>query len=667
MRASPPLLLRAIVACAALAAGPALLGPALVEQARADEASRVELRQAFASAKAGTLAPEQSAALAGHPLAGWLQALALRQDLREADAGVVAARLQSLSRQPAGDWLREAWLGELARREDWPEFLRHYRGSEDAGLRCGELAARRALGRVDETWLGDARALWLSGKSLPGRCDAVFAELSGRGVLDAALRWQRFDLAVDEANAGLMRHIAQSLPAESRALAMGYAEFIEAPHARTANWPRDARSRQVISTGLARRARNDPAGTQARLAQLAPAFALDEAERGKVLAAIALWTVASYGEGSAERLAAVPAVAYDERLHEWRAREAMARGDDAAALAAIGLMPAKQREDSRWRYFEARLRERLGDRDAAHALYQQAAGSASFHGWLAADRLQQPYTLCALEPPADAGLRARLQAHAGLQRAFLLQDIGQHALALREWDAALKDMADGERRVAIALAQQQGWHDRGVFSIGGSPEDLRHYSLRFPLPYEDSLRRQSQINGLDPAWVAAQTRAESIFMAHVTSSANARGLMQVLPETGEAMARRLGKPWGGAHSLYEPHTNITLGTAYLRLMLDRYEGLPYLAIAAYNAGPAPVARWREGRAALEPDFWIETIPYKETRDYVARVMAFSVIYDWRLQGNARPLSERLLGRFAADAPRRAFACPTATPVASQGN
>ena len=132
--------------------------------------------------------------------------------------------------------------------------------------------------------------------------------------------------------------------------------------------------------------------------------------------------------------------------------------------------------------------------------------------------------------------------------------------------------------------------------------------------------------------------------------------MQVLPATGAAVSRRLGRTWRGAASLYEPETNIVLGTAYLREQLDKH-GAPYVAIAAYNAGPTPVARWQAERPALDPDFWIETISYHETRDYVPRVLAFSVLYDWRLDGQARRLSDRMRGRF--DGPRKDFRCPLA--------
>ena len=103
-------------------------------------------------------------------------------------------------------------------------------------------------------------------------------------------------------------------------------------------------------------------------------------------------------------------------------------------------------------------------------------------------------------------------------------------------------------------------------------------------------------------------------------------------------------------------TNIAIGTAYLRKVLDRYGGKPYFAIAGYNAGPTPLQRWQAQRPGMDPDFWIETISYKETRDYVARVLAFSVIYDWRLNGDAAPVSERMRG--IKGGKRKPFVCPT---------
>jgi len=482
------------------------------------------------------------------------------------------------------------------------------------------------------------------------------AQLATLGKLDDALRWRRIDLAIEQGEVGLVRFVGKDLVADA-ALALSYADYMATPVvAIPSSWSNSSRAQAVITAGLSRLAKRDPAQAQRVLDGL-PSGAINAAQRGRVAYQVALWSVASYLPNSAARLAAVPDSAYGDRLHEWRVREAISRGDDAAALIAIGKMGATQRGDSRWQYFEARLRERLGQSSASKALYVKAAQSPGFHGWLAADRLQQPYTLCALEPSKAPTIVSVVANHAGLLRAFDLFAIDRQDAAAREWSTAVKTLTDEQRRVAVQRAIAEGWFDRSVFGMGAVPDDTRHYSLRFPLHHAADIRDQSRANGLDPTWVAGQMRAESSFMPRARSAADARGLMQLLPGTGALTAKRLGLPWAGGDSLYQPETNIRLGTAYLRQMLDRFNGLPYLAIAAYNAGPSPVQRWQLARGSLEPDFFIEAMPYKETREYVARVLAFSVVYDWRLNGDATGLSERMLGRLPTDrGARRPFAC-----------
>ena len=619
---------------------------------------RPAIMEGFRLAEQGTLSLQDVARIADHPLLGWVEATAMRRQLTRATPQAVRAVLNRHDGQPAADWLRDAWLMELARRGDWTSFRADYRPSTSNEFRCADLAARLATGANDARWVADAQALWLTGTTLPATCDVPFKSLQAQGKLDAGLRWQRIELAAVQGQTGLMRFLAPGLPSADAALARDYADFIDAPHARAGGWPKTPRSADIAAEGLARLARRSPDAAQAQLATLAPALAMNESQRGKVLYQIALWTVASYLPGSSTRLEAVPAASYDERLHEWRVREAMNRRDDASALRALEAMPAAQRNDPRWQYYEARLRERQGQVDAARTLYRQSAATATFHGFLAADRLGQAhYTLCPLEPSKDNALRRRVAANPGLARALELYAMDRVSLATREWTALLKTLDDQERYLAIDYALQAGWHDRAVFTIGTDPDDLRQYRLRFPLHHENVLRRESRKNAIDPAWVAAQTRAESAFMPRARSPANALGLMQLLPSTAAMTAKRLGLPYSGPASLYDPEFNMTLGIAHLRHEVDQHGGIAYQAIAAYNAGPAPVMRWNRDRAGFDPDFWIETVTYKETRDYIARVLAFSVIYDWRLDGSAVPVTERMLGRTVATSSRRAFACP----------
>ena len=620
-------------------------------------AQRPQLRAALEAAERGDFDPAQYAVLRSHPAYGWVEYAVRMRDPTTLTSASAQDFLDRYSGQPVADLFRGQWLAELARRQDWPGYLSAWQPREGTTLRCHELNARLSTGRADAQWTADAQAIWRSsGKSLPDACDPVFTALGERGGLPPALRWERIDLAIAEAQPAVIRGIARGLPAAEAALANDYAAFLDAPHPRALQWTKDARSRRVAMHGLMRHAQRDPVATEQMYPQYASALGFDADARGKVLYQIGLWSVASYLPESAHRLNVVPESHYDERLHEWRVREALSRSDWPAALAALRKMPETQRADSRWRWFEARMLEKTGDASAAKPLYAEIAQTPTFHGFLAADKLRQPYALCASIPKTDANARAAVANDAGIARAMELWQVGRANWATREWDAALPRFDDTRRRIAVEVARDNGWFDRAVFALNKSPEEQRLYELRFPLHHADTIRREAGRHNLDPAWIAAEIRAESVFTVKARSPADARGLMQVLPATGAATAARMGRTWTGADSLYDADTNIALGSAYLREVLDKY-GAPYIAIAAYNAGPTPTARWLSQRPGFEPDVWIETISYKETREYVARVLAFSVLYDWRMRGDALPLSERLLGR--TDAPRKRFTCPTA--------
>ncbi|QIL19676.1 lytic transglycosylase domain-containing protein [Thermomonas sp. HDW16] len=625
------------------------------------------LRAAFDAAARGTLDASALPAYAGQPLAGWLEYATLRRDFAILPTERGGTFLAKYRGTPVAQAFRNEWLAALAKRNDAAAFLSAWDdGIDDPSLRCARANAQLQLGRTDGHWAHEVQALWRSsGTSLPDACDAPFAQLATQGGLDGTLRWERFDKAAAETQSGVIRAIARGMEADDAVLANAYAAYIDAPSSGVDAWPKTPRSRLVASYALAKLAKNSPDRAEAMLPGIASTLGFNEEERGRVLYPIALWTVASYLPDSARRLTAVPLSAYDASLHEWQVREALSRSDWAAALAAIRRMPDAQRNDSRWTYFAARTSELTGDAAGAKALYRQAALKPDFHGFLAADKLEQPYALCPWQPAVTPAAKQAIARDPAIVRALQLFALDRKGWAEREWKDALSRYSDEQRRIAVEVAQDNGWFDRGVFglvNVDGKryPEETRLYQLRFPLHHDATIRREASRNNLDPAWIAAEIRAESVFDPNARSSADARGLMQVLPGTGAGVAAKLDIPWAGGQSLYNADTNIVLGSAYLRQLMDKYGGKPYQVIAGYNAGPAPLGRWIGQRPTMDPDFWIETISYKETREYVARVLSFSTVYDWRLNGDALRLSERMLGRSAG--PRKAFVCPTPEPA-----
>ena len=130
--------------------------------------------------------------------------------------------------------------------------------------------------------------------------------------------------------------------------------------------------------------------------------------------------------------------------------------------------------------------------------------------------------------------------------------------------------------------------------------------------------------GLDPAYVFGLMRQESRFITDARSGAGASGLMQIMPATARWTARKIGVPYSPS-LIADRDTNLRLGTAYLKLVLDDFGGSQALAAAAYNAGPGRPRKWRDG-PWLEPAAWAENIPFPETRDYVKKVLSNAMYY-----------------------------------------
>jgi soluble lytic murein transglycosylase len=137
--------------------------------------------------------------------------------------------------------------------------------------------------------------------------------------------------------------------------------------------------------------------------------------------------------------------------------------------------------------------------------------------------------------------------------------------------------------------------------------------------------------GLDPAYVYGLIRQESRFIMDARSHVGASGLMQLMPGTARWTAKKIGLPYA-QEQITDRNVNLRLGTTYLKLMLDDFEGSQAMAAAAYNAGPGRPRRWREG-ASIEPAIWAENIPFAETRDYVKKVLSNATVYSAMLAGH----------------------------------
>jgi soluble lytic murein transglycosylase len=208
-----------------------------------------------------------------------------------------------------------------------------------------------------------------------------------------------------------------------------------------------------------------------------------------------------------------------------------------------------------------------------------------------------------------------------------------------EWTAVFGGAAPAVKIQAAHLAARWEWYSQSIANLAqaGEWDDVR---LRYPRPYSDAVAAGHKITDLPEDWLLSVMRQESLFRKDAVSRADARGLMQMLPATAIAVARRWHLPVPLKEDLFDPAVAVPLGAAYLHDLLDREGGQLARTLAAYNAGPMSVTRWLP-QQPMDADVWIENIPYGETRSYVQHILEHVVAFAF-VRGAEPPRLEVLL-------------------------
>jgi soluble lytic murein transglycosylase len=579
---------------------------------------------------------ELATKLVDYPLHPYLRIARLRSQLRSARPAQVRAMLEQYPKLPPAYRLRRSWLRELVRREAWDDFLSDYRGQRDMKLRCSRaLAELKVHGKVDYE-----PDLWLVGRSQPDACDPVFSFWRRQGVLNDDRHFERAVLAAKAGEASLASFLGRRLSRarQGEIKRWGALHSDPARHLATASrWSDSPVHRQMVLSTLDRiKARNNPLALSAwPLLRDHYSFSRDQA--ATVDRDLVLFYATDYPLDAQRRLSGL--AIQDPQIVEWRARVAIKEGDWTALLAALDKLPAELRGRDRWQYWRARALAENGSGSEAQTLFEQLAEQPNYFGFAAADRVSQPYALCPAPREPDPEILGELMAKPAMQRALELHALGQWRDARSEWNQATRNLNREQRRQAAVLADGSGWFGRAILTLADTGHTDR-YDLRFPLAWHAEVTDNASRFGLNASLIYGVMRSESALVVDAISGAGARGLMQLTPQTGLEVARSLGESNPGRQGLLRQDVSLRLGSAYLASLFERYSH-PLKVLAAYNAGPDALTRWDTLDLPAEPDRWIETLPYYETRDYLMRVLAFTTLYDWRREGKMVPLAQRM--------------------------
>ena len=572
-----------------------------------------------------------SESLRGHPLHPWLRYLDFRRNFGRQTESAIEAFLATVPGTPMADNVRVLWLDRLARQHRWSRFLEVYSDVSPDAIetrhKCHRARAFFETG-ADLAGFRETDDLWQVPRSQDDACDATFAIWAKRGGRTPEQLWRRIEISLKRGNRGLAGYVARMLPPAERAVAERWVRDHRRPTrlvARAGRIEREPAWRLPVNSAIARLARRTPekAARAWRKATDGPSSVPDD------VAAFAAWRI-GLGYAQEHRIGEavdwidrVPSDFGNPRLLGIRALLAFAEGRWADSLAALDALPADSRAELRWRYWRARAQDALRRGDEAR--WSELAAERDYYGFLAADRIGAPYRIVQHPAHSPPEVLRRVERMGGYRRAVEFRALGDWHRYRREWSRLTQRLEGADLAAAGELASRNRWYFESIRTAARA-KAFDRLDLRFPVAWKDEAQAAARTHGIDPALVLATIRMESAFRPGARSSAGALGLMQVMPATGRRIAKAAGVRVSGRRSLLNPGKNIRLGTAYLRRLLDRLHGHPALASAGYNAGPHRAERWVAAVADMEPELWVEFIPYTETRQYVKRILEYRIVY-----------------------------------------
>ena len=634
---------------------PLLLGASLAStvapvsaQTRGDDVL-LEMQKAFRQKDKQKLAALLPGAR-GHVLEPWAAYWELKTRLEEATQDEVDAFLQRYAGSYHEDRLRNDWLLLLGQRRDWERFMdmhSKFRMRDDKEVQCYALNVDQMVGKAADDAADTVLRNWYGQRDVDDGCASAAADFYANKKIKALDIWRKARLATE---ANRLRAAQKAVQIVAPEAVGGLREATDSPtkYLTGRATARGKMKQEFIVLALIRMAMSDPAQA-ANILDNKWGVQLSAEERNWLWGLIGKQAANSL---SPEALGYFNNVTRDADLNDdmlgWRARAAMRAGQWKVVARSIDAMSTAGRTDPTWVYWRGRayLANRPGDEDKANAkrLFESIAGTSSFYEQLAREELglkvTQPQAPQPLTPEEIAGAKA----NPGLNRGLYAILLGLRSEGVREWNYATNlhspgGMNDRELLAAADLACKQEVWDRCI-NTSERTKSFIDTTQRFPMPFRSSVVDHSKGIGLDPAYVYGLIRQESRFIMDARSHVGASGLMQVMPATAKWTARKIGMTDFTPDMIYDRETNITIGTAYLKLALDDFDGSMALAAAAYNAGPGRPRNWRNG-PVIDAAIWAENVPFTETRTYVKNVLANTSNYAAILTGQPQSIKGRL--------------------------
>jgi len=559
-----------------------------------------------------------------YPLQPYLDQRRLMDNMRLSSTKEISQFLKEYRGSPL-DWpLRKKWLSYLAKNNKTQLFLNFYKPTRNAKLNCQFLRFQLSSGMPESVVLPQVSKLWVVGKSQDKECDPLFKRWQQAGYRTNDMVWQRITLAADGGKHTLIPYLTKLLPAEQQYLAKLWHKVRVDPSlvSKLKYFPNQSiKETQILTYGLKRLVWRYPDAALKSYKEAQQKFTFTAAQQIEINEKFAVALAAKNHQQARTWLNKLELTSLNNNMLQWRLSQALKTKDWQRLIRELKQLPVKYKDKLQWKYWYARALIEIDEKKRGRYLLEQLASERHYYGFLAASYLQTPVSLQNKPLSFTFAEKRQVLNNPAAKRAFEFYSLGRHLKARSEWNYLISQLSRREQLIVAKVANENQWFDRTIFTLANAGY-LDDVDLRFPKAFDKEINLNANDQKINPAWAFAIARRESSFMADAHSPAGAKGLMQLMPNT----AKNLKKGKISRHYLLNANNNIALGTKYLKILLDKNKGNQILATAAYNAGPYRVRTWLKGIEVMPADIWIETIPFKETRNYVKSVLAYQEIY-----------------------------------------
>lgn len=572
--------------------------------------------------------------LTDYPLYPYAAAQFFQLNRKTVSPDLVSNFVRQYPNFPLTSSLTQTYLTELTNRKDWSAIISFPKDDSTSSFCRNQYALLQLNNKQDV--LDSVESLWKTGKELPSACDPLLDAWSKSGKRTANMILLRVELAFEANNLKLARYLANQLDATYQTTKTHLLALLENPRKIedfSKNIGASPFTKKIVMATFPRLAKADMNVAATLLPQLIEKQKLSQTEQNLLRKSLAnsYFSDLATDEQIKWRDDYI-AQSHDTTLVEKRIRKAI---DDNnykdLAYWLTQLTPEDQLKED-WQYWQARVLLDKKEIKQAHEILEKLKTNRGFYGMISAQTLKKPYIVNnQSKTPSSAQintLNSKYDNQLAVKRIKELRLLGMMSESVAEWRAVLKNETQAKAYLDLAIyAHQKGWGDLSILAtISGKLWD--NWTERLPIMYLGLYKDALKDKTIPLSYALAITRQESAFNTAIQSPAGASGLMQLMPATAKETAAKVSSvTYYSQSQLFEPQTNVLLGSYFLNKVYEQNDRNRILASAAYNAGPSRVKKWlSKSGGKLDAVAFIDSIPFTETRNYVKNILVYDYIY-----------------------------------------